>query len=413
MMLPMMAIFSVVALWFPYFAPYCESIGLHKSEIMILTGVGPLVAIMFQQFWGYVADAILGRRMTFMALSVVCTVIMSSFLWVTSFYGLLLLVGVLSAFSNPRVPMASALILGSKGGRGIYGVMRAVGTYSFIVVLFFGGWMADRHGVAVIFILLIIANAVCAASVLPVREKPVARALDIGAEPPPSFMAVQRLLLGKPLVRWFLLFTVVMNIPHGASVILQSLFIKELGGDNTHIAWALGIGAVAESVVFLMFAVLRRRMSLMTMFLVGSMASVVRWLIICAVPTLNMVLLTNVLHLFTFGLLHMSSVVLIDEELPPRFRTSAQSLLGIVTLTAGTAMGPFLSAGFFALFGEGALRAWFGAAGVLSLAALPVWFAMRRHAHTPPPDTPPYEEPVPQSCRDPEGLRLPMPNTTS
>lgn len=405
--LPMVTIFAVIGLWFPFFAPYCESIGLDKREIMVLTGVGPLVAIVFQQFWGYVADMILGRRVTFLALSGVCAALMAAFLWVRSFEGLLVMVGLLAAFSNPRVPMASALVLSSQGGRTLYGLLRTAGTYAFVVAVFFGGVMADTFGIAVIFVLLIITNVLCAVSVWPVREAPVGRRRrDPNAEPPPSFMAVQRVLLAKPLVRWFLLFTIVMNIPHGASVILQSLLVKELDGTNTHIAWSLGIGAVAESIVFLAFAPLRRRVSLMTMLLLGSMASVVRWLIIFAMPTLGVVLATNVLHLFTFGLLHMASVVLIDEELPARFRTSAQSLLGIVTLTAGTAMGPFLSAGFFWAFGEGSLREWFGLAGVLSLAALPAWWMMRRFAH-PTDDTLEFREPVPAGPRDPEALREP------
>lgn len=406
LVLPMLAVFSVVALWFPYFAPYCESIGMSKSQIMVLTGVGPIVAIVFQQFWGYVADTILGRRVTFIVLSALCALLMVAFIYVRSFEGLLVMTALLAAFSNPRVPLASALILASKGGRGMYGFMRAMGTYAFIVVVFFGGWMADRSGIAVIFLLLIGANLVCAASAWPVREAPMRRRA-VDAEPRPSFMAVQRALLAKPLVRWFLVFTVAMNMPHGASIILQSLFIPELGGSKSHIAAALAIGAMAESVVFLAFAPLRRRVSLMTMFLLGSIASIARWALIFAVPTLEVVLWSNLLHLFTFGLLHMASVVLVDEEMPPRFRTSAQSLLGIVTLTAGTAMGPFLSAGFFWVFGDGALRAWFGLSSVLSLAALPAWWAMQRFPHSPQHTEEGYIEPVPTGSRDAEAMRGP------
>jgi PPP family 3-phenylpropionic acid transporter len=200
-------------------------------------------------------------------------------------------------------------------------------------------------------------------------------------EVPPGFWHVQRTLLAKPALRWFFAFIALTQLAHGAAMIFQSVLIEELGGTYQHVSFALNTGALAEISVFLGFAFLMRHIRLMGLLLLAFLGSGVRWLVIYAathidgIPVLPVIIASNVFHLFSFGIMYMASVIMIEREVPAAFRTSGQTLLGLIFFTAGAAGGPLLSALFFEI---GSLTDLYGAAALITFLATPLWWKMKK-----------------------------------
>src|SRR5690606_31976623 len=120
---------------------------------------------------------------------------------------------------------------------------------------------------------------------------------------------------------------------------------KELGGGNRLVSHALNVGAVAEIAALLGFAFFMRHIRLMGLLMLAFLGSGMRWLLIylCthldAVPTIPVLVASNVFHFFSFGLMYMACVVMVEREVPAAYRTSGQTMLGLIFFTAGAAGG--------------------------------------------------------------------------
>jgi PPP family 3-phenylpropionic acid transporter len=388
---PMVWVFGAVALLFPYLPVYFKHVGMSEREIAILLGIGPVFALTVQQLWGYLSDVVWNRRGVMILLSIMSLffsilfcVIAYGFTRFEVFWVLLLMNGLMASVNNPRISMIVSMVMADRDGQARFPFIRTLGTISFIVACGSAGWLADRFDIRVIFPLLIGANIMMVFSLLPIRDSSSRkRALAMGELPvvAPGFWHVQKSLMAKPALRWFFAFIAMTQVAHGAAMIFQSVLIQEVGGNYQHISFALNTGALAEIIALLGFVFLMRHIRLMGLLLLAFLGSGVRWLVIFAathidgIPVLPVLIGSNVLHLFSFGIMYMASVIMIEREVPPAFRTSGQTLLGLIFFTAGAAGGPLLSALFFEV---GSLRDLYGAAALVTFLATPLWWKMKK-----------------------------------
>lgn len=376
---PIVWFFSTIALTVPFWPLYFRSIGLSESEITILLGVGPLTALFAQQIWGYLADTKLNIKTCMAIMAAVCAVISALFPFFRGFWALLVLMGLLAAFTTARIPMVSALILDNRGGEERYGLLRTTGTVSFIVVLNLVSWISDWEngpGVSIIFPLLVAANFLSLVSLIPVRDHPPGGRHRHRADRP-SFLEVQRILLSNKVIQAFVPFFFFVYLPHSVSHVMISLLIQDVGAadKNWMTTMPIGIGAVAEIVPFLAFAWVARRVRLMPLIFLAGASGVVRWLMIYTYPTLPVIYFSATLHMFTYGLMHMASVILFNRELPIELRSSGQTLLNMMLLLFSMTLGPFVSSIYLKYF---SLHSWYGFSGLLTLIGMPFGIVMAR-----------------------------------
>jgi PPP family 3-phenylpropionic acid transporter len=388
---PIIWVFGAVALLFPYVPVYFKHVGMSEREIAILLGIGPVFALTVQQLWGYMSDVLWNRRRVMILLSVLTLHVATAFVILAygfphlqTFWILLILYGLMAAVNNPRISMTVSMVMADRDGQERFPLIRTMGTLSFIVLCASAGWLADRYDVRVIFPLLIGLNFFMILSLLPIRDvTPRSRIAATGDIPPPvpGFWHVQKALFAKPAIRWFFAFVAMTQLAHGAAMIFQSVLIKELGGGNRLVSHALNVGAVAEIAALLGFAFFMRHIRLMGLLMLAFLGSGMRWLLIylCthldAVPTIPVLVASNVFHFFSFGLMYMACVVMVEREVPAAYRTSGQTMLGLIFFTAGAAGGPLLSALFFQI---GTLPDLYGAAALITFLATPVWWRMKK-----------------------------------
>ncbi|MBI5155357.1 MFS transporter [Candidatus Poribacteria bacterium] len=374
----MIGIFSVVGLTFPMFPLYFQSAGLSKSQIAVLMSMPGVAGLAAFQLWGYMADVLYNRRTVLAGTSAVAALTALGFPVVAGFWAFLILTALNALFSDPRVPIYNAMVLANHCGESSFARIRITGSLSFIVTVLVVGWIADRPGgpgAGVIFPLLVAVNLLVIPSLFFVADQPVGHGRKRAGPSGPGFWQVQRILLAKPVLRAFLLFVLVFQLPHNISMLFQSVLVKDLGGSTTDAMGAFAVAAGVEILVFFFGSWLLDHVRLMWLFFVAVAAQVLRWALICAVTTIPSIYLSNTLHAFTFGVMYLCAVVFVNREVPPEYRSSGQSLLAIVYVCFGNLAGPLLSAAFLYQF---PVRWWYGVAAAISLLAIPLWWRTKR-----------------------------------
>jgi MFS transporter, PPP family, 3-phenylpropionic acid transporter len=121
------------------------------------------------------------------------------------------------------------------------------------------------------------------------------------------------------------------------------IFLQDLHVKNFYIGIILNIAVIAEIVFFSLADRIFRKTSTPVMFIIASIASVFRWLIIFFFPTTAVFVITQLLHSLTFGLTHYTFIRLINEELHKQDIPAAQAVY--------TSLGMGLSVGIFTYLG--------------------------------------------------------------
>jgi len=371
---------------------YFLSIGMSESQIALLLGTAALATLATQQFWGYLSDVALGRKRLLALMTVGSCLAALAIPQFRTFPAVAAAMFVFAAFTNPRPPLINAVILTSGGGCARhFGTFRSIGSLAFVVAAVGVSIAADwpgGPGLRVIFPAIVGGNLLFLTFLGPLP-------MPDGADGPgarPSLAEVLGVLLRNRIVRAFLLFILAYQLPHNFSLMMQVVLVKQLGlGAKAAVAPIL-LGALIEIIAFLAIRRAVARFSLMRLFLAGILAQVLRWGAIFVWPTFTVIVLTNLLHLFTFGVMYMCAVLLIDQEAPPRYRSSAQSLLNIFYMTVAMVLGPLASSLFLAHF---TIRQWYGFAGIAAMASFPLWAALRRRYESERgPAAPPAGEPA-------------------
>ena len=380
-LLPMIFLFGIVAVMLQLMPIYFQSIGVSESGVQLLFLIPPLITIGANQFWGYLADLHMNTRMAIIIMSVGSIFVSLAFPFFQSYLALCVLMVVMTFFSNARVPMINTLILNSTNGEARYGVVRTIGSAAFVVIGFVASVLVDRFpdgGLGGIFALLAICNLGIAISMLPIRDFPVSSARKNRQSFWVEFSAVQKKLMERKIVRSFFMFIFLSQVFIVPSLLGQIMYIKSpefVAGSTTDSSVALGIGAAAEIVVFLLFPKIIKHVRLMPLMLIAFIFNPLRWVLVYATTTVEVIWVTNLFHALTYGLMYMCSVIFVNRELPLELRNSAQTLLGLVFAGISIIIGQLISAVYLLYFD---VRSWFLVVAFLSFLPFPFWLRMAR-----------------------------------
>jgi PPP family 3-phenylpropionic acid transporter len=377
--LPMTWAFAMVGLLYPMLAIFFREAGLSESQIAVLYAIPAAVTLFANQMWGYFADVWLNRRLVTMLLCLASSVVAWLFMGTTSFWMLALLVALNGLFNDPRIPMLNAKVLANRSGEALFGRIRVIGSFAFVGATFVAAWLTEAFptlGIRVIFPAAIVVNLLWILSLVPLKDYPPGSGRPGRANAGPGFWEAQRILVRKPVVRWFLLFLMLYQLPHIISYLLQMVLIQDLGGDAETVATAVSLAAASEALIFWCGKQIFARIRLMWLFFLAAAAQALRWGLIAAVPSIPVIFLTAMLHALTFGLMYLCAVLLMNRETPAALRSSSQTLLAVVHSSVGAVIGPALSAAILPFI---ALREWYAIAAFGALLPLLPWLAMKRH----------------------------------
>lgn len=337
---------AALGIYFPFFSLYLtEVLGFSGRQVGITYAVPPLVGMIAQPLWGYIADATGSRARVLTALSAGTAVGYGLLTLPRSFPGMLCCTAFLAFFVTAQMPMAVAVSLAAierDGGRMPFGRVRVWGTLGFFVTVVCvpPGLRAvmrlsqrpERELFHLIFGLaaLLAALASLITLGLPRARAPAHARLQPGDQ--------RWLRTHTPYLRVLLVNFSAYFFLQGAMVLFP-VFIRSRGGNTATVSYMWMFMLTVETVLMFSSAALHKRISAAHAIALGVFAWGARWALCAACDDLTWVYPLQMLHGLTVVTLQVSAALLVASYVPARLRASGQAGLNLF----GSGLGGILS----------------------------------------------------------------------
>lgn len=362
--------FAFVGMFAPYWSLYLHSIEFDAVQIGILMSVQPVMRMLAPAMWGWLADYLGNRHVVVQIAAFGSALCYLGVFFTTDYYGLLLVLALMSFFWSASMPLVEATTLtylGKNASR--YGRLRSWGSVGFIVAVLGLGYALDY--IAIRWILwagLIIQIGILFYS----RRIPPAEVLAHHTDSHP----ILRIVL-QPQVLALFGACFLMAVAHGPYYTFFSIYLVEHGYAKSAVGALWTLGVVCEIVVFFAMPKLMRRCSLPQLLMVSMALAVLRFLLIgWQVDTLWLLLFAQVLHAATFGAFHAAAVTMVHHFFRGRHQSRGQALFGSVTYGAGGMVGGLLSGPLWLHWGASVMFTFSAGTALLGLGLM--WWWLRR-----------------------------------
>ena len=375
------ALYAAFGVASPFWPRFFETRGLSPQEIGIVLAAAMVTRLMAGPIVGMLADRAGSLRFALAVCTALAAAWAAALLWVHSF-ALLLFIAVLQAASlAPTTSLADALSVNAArprlaGKEFEYGWIRGSASLAFIFGTLTAGQLISRTDVTPIIWMNLSFLVVAAAStaLLPPVAPPSSPPLTRGS----SVIGELGELLRIPRFRMMILVTSSVYGSHAMHDAFAVIWWSAAGIEPWTISILWSEAVAAEVIVFFLIGpALLDRLGARGAAVLAAAAGVVRWSVAGVTTSVLALSILQPLHGFTFALLHLASMRMMQALVPARLAATGQSIyaFGSGCLTAVLTL---LSGILYAKFGGVA----FLPMAILCAVALPLaWlgFADERH----------------------------------
>ncbi|PKG76944.1 MFS transporter [Shewanella sp. Actino-trap-3] len=355
--------FSILGIMVPYLGVFFDSRGFNAQEIGFLLAILMATRIVAPNVWAAVADRT-GMRSELIKLgSCAAAITYISFFFDGSFVYLAISLAIYTFFWNAILAQLEVITLETLGDKAErYGAIRSWGSVGYIVLVISGGLAIDYWGPEVLPYMGMILFLGLFACSLPL---PANRSVVVNKSERP------KLKLDASLV-WFMLSAMLLQMSVGPFYGFFVLYLKQVGYSETIAGLLVALGVLAEIVIFFYSSRLIRQYGIRVLLVVSILLTVIRWLLLAfGVEYVSLLIISQLLHAFTFGLVHAASIHFIHRHFNVSHRSTGQALYASVSFGVGGALGTWISG---IIWGDGSqiMWVWIFAAGCAFLSMLAV-----------------------------------------
>jgi PPP family 3-phenylpropionic acid transporter len=362
--------FAFVGMFSPYWSLYLQSIKFNALQIGVLMSVQPVMRMVSPALWGWLADRVGNRRLVVQVAALGSASCYLGVFFTRDYYGLLLVLALMSFFWSASMPLVEATTLTYLGKNATrYGRLRSWGSLGFILSVLGLGYAFDYVAIGWILWagLLIQIGILYFSRQIPPTEV-IAHHTDSHS--------IMRVVL-QPQVLALFGACALMAVAHGPYYTFFSIYLVEHGYAKSVVGALWTLGVVCEIAVFFAMPWLMRRFSLPKILMASMALAVLRFLLIgWQVDTLWLLLLAQTLHAATFGSFHAAAVALVHHFFRGRHQSKGQALFGSVTYGTGGMLGGLLSGPLWLHWGASAMYTFSALAALLGF--LVMWWKLGR-----------------------------------
>ncbi|MCJ2049000.1 MFS transporter [Methylobacterium sp. J-070] len=269
-------------------------------------------------------------------------------------------------------PLADALTLAAARGGAVfqYGWVRAAGSAAFIAATVAAGRVIEANGLAIPVVASGVLFLAAAAAVLTLPIAPKVAA-ETGSSPWRGLAS----LIKRPRFRRTVAAAALVIGAHAMHDGFAMILWREsgIGAGTAGLLWSESVAA--EVLIFLLVGpLLLGRIGLPAGVAVAACAGALRWIVLGSTTAIPWIAAVEALHGFSFALLHLACLGLIEEATPADLRATALALYGTLGLGLSGVLATLASGSLYGAFGAKA----FWAMAAISLAALPLVPGLRR-----------------------------------
>jgi MFS transporter, PPP family, 3-phenylpropionic acid transporter len=330
--------FAAIGIYVPYWTLYLRDLGLSSLQIGTLYSIPSLCRIIVPPLVGYFADRF-NRRSLFLILAAAGQLIpLLLICWFHTYPNLLILISAFALFNSTVLPLGEATVQEEhEKGSLDYGRTRLWGTLSFILLAIAFGKLLDFVGNVWILIGIIICFAIHFFITFVMPEGKMSFKLQSHKV---------RLAFLTPGTWIFFACVMLMNIGHGTFYGFYSIYLADLGFQESGIGIHWAVAASVELIVFMFASRIMTRFRAETLISFCCITAVVRWYLTGTFTSFGLLTAVQSLHAFTFGLFHATCLNLLHRIFPEGSRSIGQSLY----TTLGNGVGNFTGIMFAGIF---------------------------------------------------------------
>ena len=339
--------FGVMGIYLPYFNLYLYHIKLSGFQIGVLSALRSVLLVLFPVLWGMLADRFQARRVIYVFCNFASALVWTLYLYTTRFEWLVIITFGYGIFFSPIISFLEAITMDVLGKEKLrYGQTRAWGSIAFIAVVILVGGAIDAYPVGIILPLILAGGLIQSVVSLGAPSVRTAKLQGLSG-------GTGQLMSRKSVV--FLICAFLMLLSHGAYYGFFSIHLEKLGFGKTFIGISWAVASAAEIIVMIHSGRLFKRFSLETVMVFSFTIAAMRWFLLAFVDSGPVILLTQVLHAFTYGAFHMASILYVDALSSEASKTLGQAVNNAVSYGLGLMAGFFLSGYLYESIGSHAL----------------------------------------------------------
>lgn len=362
--------YAFVGMFSPYWSLYLQSLQFDAIEIAILMSLYPLMRMVAPNVWGWLADHTGKRREVVVMAAGLSALFYLGVFATTSFWGLFLVLLLMSFFWSASMPLVEATTLTWLGNNTAhYGRLRSWGSIGFILSVVGLGYAFDY--IAITWLLW--AGLVCEVGILIfARQIPPTAVLAHHTDHQPIKQIVM-----QPRVLALFGACFLMAVAHGPYYTFFSIYLVGHGYAKSVVGGLWALGVICEIGVFFVMPALVRHFGFARILFISFAAAVLRFLLIgWAVDVIVLLLFAQALHALTFGAYHAASIGLVHEFFQGRHQSRGQALFGSLTYGAGGILGGLASGPIWQHWGASTLYSFSSGMALLGL-MLVAWLQRR------------------------------------
>ena len=340
--------FAAMATVVPYLQQILKMQGFRAYEIGLLIGIFEITGIFGPLLTGWFADRIGKYRLILLILTVGSGASFLFFIFDISFTAALLVLILFGIMYRPMASLTDALA--SRTLTDVvkqYGHARIWGSIGFVGISFFyqlWGFLDTFSPVRIVTVFLVLMTALFMSNLsLPKiqisktlksqRNKPDTEKKEspfkvITSMPAPFWIGISAAFIIKMgMSGYYSFFSIYLNDIYN---------LKGVSG-----VW--GIGALAEIPVILWGSKFVVRYGVAKMLGLAAVGTVLRMFIYAIAPPFPLMLTAQLLHALSFGLLHITIIVLINHQIPEKSRALAMAIFGGISYGLAGFIGSSLS----------------------------------------------------------------------
>lgn len=293
--------------------------GLSGTQIGLIMAVGPFVSLFAQPFWGYISD----KYKTIKKILLLCVsgmLIFSFFLFQSVGFSMILLtIFLYYIFMSPVGALGDSFAQRvAVQNNTTFGPIRMWGSIGFALTSLLAGQLLVGNIGNLYYIYLFyvcIALIVCMFTV------------DVeSVKTPVTILDAVKLVKNRHLLG-FLAVIVFISISHRTNDNYLSLYITELGGDESLIGWAWFIAVATEAAVLATSGLWFRRFHPLSFIIFSGILYTFRWMLLGTISSPSLILMFQFLHGINFGLFYLSAFQYVTRLVPEHMQATGQLLL--------------------------------------------------------------------------------------
>jgi MFS transporter, PPP family, 3-phenylpropionic acid transporter len=315
--------FSLFALFISFLPIYASHVGIAKTQIGLILGMGSLISIIAQPLWGMVSDKYRTIKKVLL-LILAASVMIGTIMYQTShMWSLMVLVALMNIFYLPTDPLVESLNFQTTQRQGVsFGSVRMFGAMGFAVTSLLAGYAMQQWGMGSLsWIFLGFGTAALLLCM---------GLTDVTASAKPAlFHHLKDFFLQSHTLTFFLV-VLIVAIPHKMNDTFVGLYMEQLGGNLRLTGMAWSVMTITETIFFAISARLIKPGRERLFMAVAAGMYALRFLLSSFAQHPYELVALQVFQGVTFVLFYVGGMQYLYSIVPEQWKSTGQTMLTVM-----------------------------------------------------------------------------------